>query len=420
MFRRKLLTLATTTALAVGATVGLAAQPASAATPIPDHVFSPYYEMWLGDDISAVSQQAGADHITLAFAQTERQGSCTLYWNGDTSLPIAQSSFGAQVDAIQARGGNVIPSLGGWTADDATEDGQLTELADSCTDVNKIAAQIQKLITTYDVERIDFDIEADSINSSAGVDRRNKALKIVQDWAKANGRTFEVQYTLPTTTQGLAASGKNLLRNAVTNGVEVSVVNVMTFDYWEGDRANMAQDTVTATTGLVSFLRTIYPSKTDAQLWGMVGITEMIGVSDWGVGETFSLANADSVLAFAQQKGVAYLSFWALHRDTGGCAGAQTTQDDCSGLAQQKSEFSKKFASFTSGATDPTDPTDPTDSTDPTDPTDPTCTAAPWSARRGSTRPDGGPPRTETSSERETACARCAARARCSSWPAGG
>ncbi|MBM7819465.1 chitinase [Cellulosimicrobium cellulans] len=210
MFRRKLLTLATTTALAVGAAVGLVAQPASAATPVPDHVFSPYYEMWLGDDISAVSQQAGADHVTLAFAQTERQGSCTLYWNGDTSLPIAQSSFGAQVDAIQARGGNVIPSLGGWTADDATEDGQLTELADSCTDVNTIAAQIEKLITTYDVERIDFDIEADSINSSAGVDRRNKALKIVQDWAKANGRTFEVQYTLPTTTQGLAAAGKNL------------------------------------------------------------------------------------------------------------------------------------------------------------------------------------------------------------------
>ncbi|WP_051386065.1 glycosyl hydrolase family 18 protein [Actinokineospora inagensis] len=330
------------------ATNSAQAAPA-AAKPLPARVFAPYFEAWTGENPATLSAASGAKYLTMAFIQTASKGSCTALWNGDTSMPIG-STFAADIAKIRAAGGDVIPSFGGYTADTTN-----TELADSCTDVNKIAAEYERLVTTYDISRIDLDIEADSLDNTAGVDRRNKAIKIVKDWAKANGRTVQFSYTLPTTTTSLADNGKALLRNAVTNNAEIDVVNLMTFDYYDNAGTHkMAEDTKTAAQGLVNYLASLYPSKTQAQLWGMVGITEMIGVDDFGPAETFTTADAPTVLAWAQQKGINTLSFWALQRDNGSCAGGQAA-DNCSGIQQDLYYFSKQFQQFTGGTTNPSD-----------------------------------------------------------------
>lgn len=320
---------------------------ATAATPLPAHVFAPYFEAWNGDSPAALSQASGAKYLTMAFIQTEARGSCTPYWNGDSGTPIAQSEFGADFTTIRSRGGDVIPSFGGYTADNGG-----TEIADSCTSVDSIAAAYEKVITTYDVSRLDMDIEDNSLENSAGIDRRNKAIKKVQDWAAANGRSVQFSYTLPTTTSGLADSGLAVLENAVSNGAEVDVVNLMTFDYYDGASHNMAQDTQTAITGLKGQLADLYPSKTDAQLWGMTGIIEMPGIDDYGPAETFTTADATSVYNWAVAKGVSTLSFWALQRDNGGCPGTGGS-DTCSGIAQDTWYFSHTFAPFTGGGTGP-------------------------------------------------------------------
>src|SRR5690348_7325887 len=131
--------LASAAALATGAaTVGVmlaGSGPALAATPIPAHVFAPYFEAWTGADPATLSQQSGAKYLTMAFLQAATKGSCTAYWNGDSSMPISSSTFGSSISAIQAAGGDVIPSFGGYTADDTG-----TEIADSCTNVSSIAA----------------------------------------------------------------------------------------------------------------------------------------------------------------------------------------------------------------------------------------------------------------------------------------
>ncbi|MFJ2785271.1 MULTISPECIES: glycosyl hydrolase family 18 protein [unclassified Streptomyces] len=345
---RSALTAAATAVAALGLAATTAA-PAQAATPLPAHVFAPYFEAWTGESPAALSAQSGAKHLTMAFLQTATKGSCTAYWNGDTGTPVAQSSFGADIRTIQSRGGDVIPSFGGYTADTTG-----TEIADSCTDVNQIAAVYQKVITTYDITRLDMDIEVDSLDNTAGIDRRNKAVKILQDWAAANGRKIEISYTLPTTTRGLAANGVALLKNAVTNGAKVDVVNMMTFDYYDNAAHDMAADTKTAGQGLYDQLAKLYPAKTPAQLWGMVGITEMIGVDDFGPAETFTLANARTVYDWAVAKGINTLSFWALQRDNGSCPGGAAA-DNCSGIQQNTWDFSHIFAPFTSGTTAPTD-----------------------------------------------------------------
>jgi chitinase len=367
MLRRR--TLATLTATAVAAAAGAAVlaltttADAATGTALPAHVFAPYFEAYRGDSMSSLSQQSGAKYLTMAFVQAATKGSCTVYWNGDTGLPIASSSFGGDISAVRSAGGDVVPSFGGYTADNTG-----TEIADSCTSVSSIAAAYENVITTYDVTRLDLDTEDNSLTNGAGIDRRNKAIKMVEDWATQQGRTVQFVYTLPSSPAGLASSGLAVLQNAVSNNARVDVVNMMTFDYYDGATHEMANDTKTAANGLHSQLAQLYPAKSSSQLWSMVGITEMIGIDDYGAAETFTTADATTVESWAVSQGIAELSFWALQRDNGGCPGTKGS-DSCSGVSQSTWQFSHAFEPFTSGTT--TSPTPTPTSPSPTPPTSP-------------------------------------------------
>ncbi|MFG3173289.1 glycosyl hydrolase family 18 protein [Streptomyces sp. NPDC048200] len=339
--------LAALTAVLAGAGALLAtAVPAHAdAAPLPAHVVAPYFETYQPDDISDLAAASGNKYLTLAFLQTEKKGSCTPYWDGDTSLPAGQAAFGGEIADLQGRGGNAIPSFGGYAADNGG-----TELADSCTDVNAIAAAFEKVVTTYNVPRIDLDVEDNSLTNTAGIDRRNQAIKKAQDWAAANGRSVQFSYTLPTTTSGLAAGGLKVLKSAKTAGARIDVVNLMTFDYYDNATHHMADDTKTATAGLASQLATLHPEMTTAQIWASIGVTEMPGIDDFGAAETFTTADAAAVDSWAKTQGINTLSFWALQRDNGGCPGTGGS-DTCSGIAQDTWAFSHAFADFSGPGT---------------------------------------------------------------------
>ncbi|MEV0261813.1 carbohydrate binding domain-containing protein [Streptomyces sp. NPDC050617] len=339
---RACLTVIATLAASAGLALGTGGT-AHAATALPPHVFAPYFEAYSNDSPADLAAKSGAKYLTMAFLQTATKGSCTPYWNGSQSQPVSPEIFGKDFTTIRSRGGDVIPSFGGYTA---THEG--TEIADSCTDVDAIAAAFEKVITTYDIPRIDLDIEDNSLTNSAGIDRRNKAIKKVQDWAAANGRSIQFSYTLPTTTSGLADSGLAVLRNAVSNGARIDVVNIMTFDYYDGATHQMALDTQRSAAGLQGQLAQLYPGKSPAQLWGMIGVTEMPGIDDYGPAETFTTADAATVYKWAVEKGINTLSFWALQRDNGGCPGTGGS-DTCSGIEQDTWFFTHAFAPFTGG-----------------------------------------------------------------------
>ncbi|HEX3453366.1 MAG TPA: hypothetical protein VHS03_01975, partial [Gaiellaceae bacterium] len=159
-------------------------QAGAASAPLPAHVYAPYYETYLGSatpSISSTAQASGADYMTLAFIQSAGKGSCTPTWNGDKSQPIAAASYGSDIAALQSDGGNVIPSFGGYSADQGG-----TEIADSCKDVNAIANAYESVIQTYGVTRLDMDVEAKSLDNTAGIDRRNKAIALTEQWAASN------------------------------------------------------------------------------------------------------------------------------------------------------------------------------------------------------------------------------------------
>ena len=341
--RRSLVAVA---AAAVCATAFVAATSptAQAATTsrIPAHVFAPYFEAYNGNSLSGLSSQSGDKFLTLAFVQTPSQGSCTVYFNGDTSMPIASGTFGSDISAIRASGGDVIPSFGGYAADNGG-----TEIADSCTNVDSIAAQFEKVITTYDVTRLDLDIEDNSLTNTAGIDRRNKAIALVEQWAACTHRIVQFSYTLPTFPTGLTTNGLAVLQNAVANHARIDVVNIMTFDYYDGLPHEMANDTESAVTAVVGQLKALYPDRSTQQLYAMMGVTEMVGIDDYGPSETFTTADAVTVEKWVHQKGLALLSFWAIERDNGSCVGTQGA-GACSGVAQSDWYFSHTFEPFTS------------------------------------------------------------------------
>ncbi len=312
------------------------------ARPLPRQVFAPYFETYdTSGDMAALATASGARFLSLAFLQTAATGSCTAYWDGDTTMPIGPASFGADIAAIQSAGGNVIPSFGGYTADTTG-----TDIADSCTSVHSIAQVFESLITTYHVPRIDLDVEANSLANVAGINRRNEAIAETEQWAAAHHRRIQFSYTLPTFPTGLTAAGLAVLQNAVADGATISTVNLLTFDYYFGTQQDMVADTETAGAGLVGQLQGLHPSADSRQLWHMVGVTEMPGIDDFGPDETFSTADAVTLLHWAQRQGIGTLSFWALQRDNGGCPGTKGA-GSCSGVAQPDWYFSHVFEHFT-------------------------------------------------------------------------
>ena len=322
-------------------------QAGAASTPLPAHVYAPYYETYLGTatpSISSTAQASGANYMTLAFMQSAGKGSCTPTWNGDTSQPIGPSAYGSDIAALQAKGGDVIPSFGGYSADQGG-----TEIADSCTNVNQIASAYESVIQTYGVTRLDMDVEAKSLDNTAGIDRRNKAIALTEQWAAANSIPLQVQYTLPVEPQGLESNSLAVLQNAVANHAVVSSVNIMVFDYYQrkAGTVEMATAAENAATNTHKQLQSIFPSLSSAQVWAMEGMTLLPGIDDFPKKtEVTTLSDARTLLGFAQQNGLNFLSIWAIQRDNGGCPGT-TDSNTCSGITQGDWDFSRALEPFT-------------------------------------------------------------------------
>jgi hypothetical protein len=341
---KKMRALRVLTVTALLATFAIGAPFARAATALPTHVFSPYFEMWTGDSISGIAQQSGAKYLTLAFLETTSKTSCTLAWNGSRTQTVATTPtpFLSDIQALRAAGGNIIPSLGGWSADQGG-----TEIGDSCANVNSIATAYEQLVTTYDVSRIDMDIEGRSLTKPDGIDRRNKAIKILQDWATANGRPLTISYTIPTSRTGLPANELSVIQNAIANGVRIDIVQPMVFDYYDHQSTDMGDSAISAVTGLHTQLMQLLPGQTSAQVWSHIGATIMNGLDDQPKKqEVTTVQDAQQLLAFAQANGMTVLSMWAIQRDNGGCPG-NTGANNCSGIVQNTWDFTNVLKAFT-------------------------------------------------------------------------
>ncbi len=325
-------------------------------------VLAPYVDTGESNTtLTTVAADYGTKYFTLAFVNGSG-----CQW----SLPN-QSGWQSQVSALQAEGGDVSISFGGYTVD---TDG--TDLGAQCSSAAAMAAQVESVVTTFNVSHLDFDIESNEQTDSADLALTAQALAQVRSWASANGDQLTISYTIPILPTGFTGEGEGVLTTALANGFTPNIVNIMTMDYGTsgtemGTAADQGLDAVAGQ------LESIYGISSSAA-YGMLGNTPMIGQNDTS-SEILTLADASTVESYAAGKGIAWLSFWAEGRDNDGCPGTTSASSTCSGISQSDGAFTQAFQAFTSGSGGggtPTPTPTPTAPTPTPTPTSGSCAAA--------------------------------------------
>jgi chitinase len=279
--------------LAAGGLLFAATSNAVATAPAyPAHFAAPYLQISTSDsgDIAADMNASGLKYYTLAFLTS--QSGCTATWeDGGYSI----GTFNSQIDALQAAGGNVIISFGGAGS---------TDLAQTCTSVSSLTAAYANIVNTTGVDRLDFDVEGNVLSDTSATTVRDEALAALQKENPA----VQVDFTLAVNPTGLPtgnASEYALLQNAQSEGVKVSLVNIMTMDFGNGQ--NALNDSESAAKDTASQLSSLYGISTTAA-YNMMGLTPIAGQNDDN--ENFTQANANTLESFAATNGIGELSFW--------------------------------------------------------------------------------------------------------------
>jgi chitinase len=233
--------------------------------------------------------------ITLAFAS----GTCgSETWGGVSGADWAAEN----VPQLQAAGLDYVVSTGG-------EDGTFT--CDS-------TAGMESFIATYaspHLVGVDFDIE--------GGQTESEIQDLIDAAAGAQSEYPNLQFSFTLATLGASDGsygGVNSLGNEVVeavlgSGLNNYVINLMTMDYGSASSSvcvvvsgscEMAQSAIQAVENL-EHTYGIPASK--------IAVTPMIGMNDTA-SETLTIADVDTLTAYAVDNGLAGLHFWSLDRDT--------------------------------------------------------------------------------------------------------
>jgi chitinase len=277
---------------------------------------------WPTPSLTDMATAGNLKNFTLAFITAS---GCKAMWFNAYDPRAAWSRD--QIDAIRSRGGDVKISFGGASG---------IELAQACSTAAATEAEYQAVVDAYNLKYIDLDIEGSAVAEPTTIARRSQALKLLQT-ARPNVR---VSLTLPVLPEGLTADGLNVVRSARDAGVSLDMVNIMAMDYQRssGDYGNFA---VQAAQSTFSQLKGLYPSRTDAQIWRMLGVTPMLGKNDDG--GTYDQNDARQMVTYAKTNHLGMLAFWEMTRDRNACNGALYM---CTNIPQQPYEFSKIFAAY--------------------------------------------------------------------------
>jgi hypothetical protein len=230
--------------------------------------------------------------LTWAFAT----GECgSENWGGLQANAVA----GANVQSFVSMGKSYILSTGGAS-------GSFT-----CGSDSGFETFIQRYNSTR-LAGVDFDIEAGQSQATiAALVQRAKV-------AKQNHPNMRFSFTLATLggnqAQSLGSAGVTTMNAIQSSGFTGYLINLMVMDYGSAIPSNcvvvngacdMAQSAIAASESLHNFYGVPYSK---------IELTPMIGGNDTP-GETFTLANVNTMVNYARQKGLAGVHFWSFDRD---------------------------------------------------------------------------------------------------------
>lgn len=257
---------------------------------------APYLYLGWGNPPSPtqVMNDTGIKAFTMAFILAK--GGCNPAW--DSQRPLTGGSDEAAIAAIRAAGGDIVPSIGGWSGN---------KLGPNCATPEALAGAYQKVIDAYDLKVIDVDIEnTDEFEDPAVQDRILQALKIV----KRDNPGIKTILTFPTLNTGPNSWGDRLIEQSEALQADIDNFTIMPFNF--GGNADMYGSTVQAAEGLKDKLKSTY-GWTDAEAYGRIGLSGMNGRSD--TGEITTPQIWTQIRDWANSNHIGRLAFWAVNRD---------------------------------------------------------------------------------------------------------
>lgn len=197
--------------------------PSVPITPINRLIVAPYQ---MGTNlVRRYVDEANGRFITLAFINllNGRMG-----WDSGDPDP-------AVINYIRQKGGDVILSTGGYSGcKDRTEPGLVGG------SVQDVFQNYKTAIDRYNAKYIDFDIEMGTEADRGSYERRNSALKLLQDAYPS----LNMSLTLPCDPSGIGGS-LSMVKDAAAKKIKFQCVRVMIFDFGQGS-GNFVKDTIDA------------------------------------------------------------------------------------------------------------------------------------------------------------------------------
>ncbi|WP_194292452.1 chitinase [Streptomyces katsurahamanus] len=231
---------------------------------------APYVDMgaWPTPSLSTLASDSGLKNFSLGAITSP---TCKAMWFNyyDPRTGWAKDN----IDALRAAGGEVKVTFGGAGG---------RELAQNCESVDALFTEYDAVVRQYGLRYVDFDIEGPAVNDPVSIARRSAALARLQQ----THPDLRISLTLPVTPSGLTQTGLSVVTSARDAALQA------------------AQATVTQ-------LKSLYPSRTDAQLWGMAGVTPMTGENDDH--QIYDQADARQLVAFAQSRNLGLIAFLGRH-----------------------------------------------------------------------------------------------------------
>jgi chitodextrinase len=284
----------------------------------------PYIDITMSTPTLAdVARATGQKFFTLAFVLGSSAG-CVPSWGGTIDLNDARIT--KEINDLRALGGDVAVSFGGAAG---------PYLQQTCPSQAAQVGAIERVMDTFNVRHIDFDIEAsvpfDPMNKAIAQVQRERSGTVVSYTLMVQGDDFGVTPSL----------GVDLLKNAKANGVNVGIVNPMTMDF--GSSREWGDAVIAAAQATLGQMAQIWPEKSSSALNRMLGVTPMIGRND--TGPIFSIADGQKLITWANNNHIGLVAFWSVGRDNGGCPGGGVSPT-CSSISQSQYQFTMIFGGF--------------------------------------------------------------------------
>ena len=268
-------------------------------------------------DLGKLSDDSGFKYFNLGFIQPATtnplasDGNIIWGWGGyaslnkDNSSNVQYQGIVQSLNNLRAKGGDFAISIGGQLGDAPWVVTQ---------NQNALENFYNDIIETYDLKRLDLDIEMSNQDYNQNIINA-RAIKKVQDQTGV-----EITLTIPIMPHGWDEKQTNLIKAYFDQGVAIQTINSMTMCYGTGVYENEDYGTasVRAMNNAHRQIKEIYSNYgniiSDELAYQKLGATYSIGYES-NVYPVFNTEMSKSIIDDAKLHNYGLISFWSMGRD---------------------------------------------------------------------------------------------------------